>query len=138
MSGVMCKRCAAFSIFTFFACVTIGFSFVVDTTDTTTVILDDSSVKQSTILFYILLFVTAIRYRQMIDECKRGACLLLLITSYIVYWITLLQKIEMNPYIGALLPPSMITFACDCWVFTSKAYLDSNGNEIAVLPQLLS
>lgn len=128
--GVCCKRVIAFLVFLLFGTI-CGIIAVIVSGE-----IQDKSPNEFTGALYGFLLITAIRYNQFMNECKRCISASIIGTAYIVYWILMiLLFLEYNEWkIFLMIISSMGTALCDAWVFSNRAYSDEYGT-YTVLPE---
>lgn len=86
---------------------------------------DDVRIRTITIIFYVILGLTSVRYKQFITG-QRCCSAFLIVAGYIAYWICMAIFILnfQNGYVYLMIGCSVITAICDTCVFTSYFYKD--------------
>jgi hypothetical protein len=116
---ISCKRNIACIVFVFFGVFNIAASdFFHDQTK-------NEGPLIASIILYVILFSTIVRYYQYITLCQRYCSAISVIICYSMYWSYLCEEIKKSPNDESLhivLSCSVVTAICDVGVFTSFAY----------------
>lgn len=118
--GVCCRRALAFIGFLIFGLICVGISIKVSNDN------DDNNPSTYTYVLYGFLLLTALRYKQIINECQRWCSAIVIFVGYCAYWVLLVLLIrdlgDKNIY--GMVICSVITAILDIGIFTNYFYED--------------